>query len=51
MMAVVSIIFDKYKIKPTEAANGSIAIEMFKKAMDKPCKCANRAYKLVFMDI
>ena len=51
MMAVVSIIFDKYKIKPTEAANGKIAIEMFKEAMDKPCKCSNRAYKLVFMDI
>ena len=51
MMAVVSMIFDKYKIKPTEAANGKIAVDMFNEAMDKPCKCSNRAYKLVFMDI
>jgi len=51
MMAVVSIIVDKYKIKPAEAANGKIAIDMFREAMEKPCQCANRAYKLVFMDI
>ena len=51
MMAVVSIIVDKYKIKPAEAANGKIAIDMFTQAMQKPCQCANRAYKLVFMDI
>ena len=51
MMAVVSIIMDKYKIKPTEAANGQIAIDMFTQAMQKPCQCVNRAYKLVFMDI
>ena len=51
MMAVVSVIFDKYKIRPTEAANGKIAIDMFKEAMNKPCKCVNRAYKLIFMDI
>ena len=51
MMAVVSIIMDKYKIKPIEAINGKIAIDMFKEAMNKPCKCPNRAYKLIFMDI
>ena len=51
MMAVVAIIFDKYKIKPTEAANGKIAIDLFREAMNKPCQCPNRAYKLVFMDI
>ena len=24
---------------------------MFKAALDKPCKCKNRAYKLIIMDI
>ena len=51
MMAVTSMMFDKFKIKPIEAANGQIAIDLFREAMNKPCGCSNRAYKLIFMDI
>lgn len=45
------MIFDKLKIKPEEAQNGEIAVQMYKEAMKKECKCKNRAYKLIFMDI
>jgi hypothetical protein len=51
MMTVVSVIFDKYKFKPAEAQNGLIAVNMVKEALQKPCKCKNRAFKLIFMDI
>ena len=51
MMAVSSIILQKFKIKPSEATNGQIGIDMFRDALAKPCQCANRAFKLIFMDI
>ena len=34
-----------------EAANGQIAVDLFKQALDNPCGCKNRAYKLIFMDL
>lgn len=40
-----------FKIKVDEAVNGSDAVELFTTAMNKPCKCKNRAYKLILMDI
>lgn len=45
------MIFNKYEIMAEEAQNGEIAVEMFTKGVQKECKCINRAYKLVFMDI
>ena len=51
MMAIVSQVIDKYKFTPVEAANGQIAVDLFKQGMEKPCQCPNRAYKLIFMDI
>jgi len=40
-----------FKIKPDEAQNGQIAIEMYERALNLPCKCQNRVYKLILMDI
>ena len=34
-----------------EAGNGQIAVDLFKQALDNPCGCKNRAYKLIFMDL
>ena len=31
--------------------NGQMAVDMFKQGLDKECKCPNRAYKLILMDI
>ena len=42
---------DKYNLEPDEAHNGKIALEMFQKEFEKPCKCDNRGYKLILMDI
>ena len=28
-----------------------MAVDMFKSGLDKECKCPNRAYKLILMDI
>jgi CheY-like chemotaxis protein len=51
MMTIAEMLFRKFEIKPVEAQNGQIAIELFKEAMNRPCKCPNRAFKLIFMDI
>jgi CheY-like chemotaxis protein len=45
------MIFNKFGIRPDEAQNGEIAVEMFKTALSKDCDCNNRAYKLILMDI
>jgi CheY-like chemotaxis protein len=51
MMTVNMLLLSLYGIKPDEAQNGKIAVEMFQNAMQKSCKCPNRAYKLILMDI
>jgi CheY-like chemotaxis protein len=38
-------------MRPEEAQNGEIAVQMFSEAMAKRCRCNNRGYKLIFMDI
>jgi len=52
MMTVVTILMD---INPSfnivEAQNGKIAVDKFKEGVNKSCKCKDRAFKLVLMDI
>ena len=31
--------------------NGQVAVDMFKEGFSKACKCENRAYSLIFMDL
>ena len=50
-MALKAMLELKSQITPDEAQNGQIAIDMFKAGLDKECKCPNRAYKLILMDI
>ena len=40
-----------YDMDITEAVNGKIAVELFKESLKKPCKCINRAFKLIIMDL
>ena len=34
-----------------KANDGTVAVEMIKKCLEKPCKCANRVFKLIVMDL
>ena len=51
IMAVRCLVKDHFDIDVDEAKNGKIALEMYKKGFDKKCKCPDRAYKLIFMDL
>ena len=51
VMTLKLLIKDKYDMDADEAVNGKIGVEMFKKGLDKPCGCPDRAYKLIFMDL
>jgi hypothetical protein len=50
-MTIRVIMLDKFGFEPDEACDGDVAVEMFKKGLEKPCGCPNRAYKLIFMDL
>ena len=50
-MALRLMLEECFNISPVEAVNGQMAIDMFKEGLDKECKCSNRAYKLILMDI
>jgi PleD family two-component response regulator len=51
IMAITSIIKENFKIEVHEANNGEKAVEMYKKAVSKKCKCRDRVYRVIFMDI
>ena len=51
VLAVRVMIKENFILDIDQAANGKIGFEMFKKGIEKPCGCENRAYKLVFMDL
>ena len=34
-----------------EAQNGEIAVKKYTEALDKPCNCPNKGFKLVLMDL
>ena len=45
------MIKENYNIDIEDACNGKIALDKFKAGFDKPCKCINRTYRLILMDI
>ena len=51
IMAVKVMIEESFNMGVTEALDGHIAVDLFKAGLDKPCKCPNRAFKLIFMDM
>ena len=52
MMTVVTLLKDiNPELTIVEAQNGKIAVDKFKEAVKKECKCNNRGFKLVLMDI
>ena len=38
-------------IKVDEANNGLVAVQQFQNQVKKTCRCDNRFYKIIFMDI
>lgn len=51
LLALKVMLKIQFNITPDEAENGQIAVDMYKEGLRKECKCINRAYKLIFMDI
>jgi CheY-like chemotaxis protein len=45
------MIKENYNIDIEDACNGKIALDKFKVGFQKPCKCINRTYRLILMDI
>ena len=50
-MAAVLIFQKKYSYDVYTASSGQIAINMIQHRVNKECKCDNRVFKIVFMDI
>ena len=51
LLTLQNLIRSKLDIQAHEAINGQVAIDMVRKLLEKPCKCPNRAYKFIIMDI
>jgi hypothetical protein len=51
ILPIKLLIKEHFDIEIEEASNGAIAVEMFKKGLDKPCQCSQRSYTLIFMDL
>ena len=51
ILAVKCMVKENFQLDVDQALNGLIALEMYKKAYEKPCMCNDRTYKLVFMDL
>ena len=51
ILAVKLMLKDKFQMDIEEALDGKFAVEMFEEAIQKPCGCPNRAFKLIFMDL
>ena len=45
------LIRSNYGMGIDDAPDGKVAFEKFKKELNKPCGCINRAYRLILMDI
>ena len=41
----------EYKVPADTAINGKIALDMYKKALNKECGCSKRVYPLIIMDL
>ena len=42
---------ENFDIEIEMTGDGLKALELFTEGFNKPCKCPNRAYKLIFMDL
>jgi CheY-like chemotaxis protein len=42
---------ENYDLSVDDACNGAIAVEKYKAALDKPCGCIDRSYRLILMDL
>ena len=51
ILAVKLMLKDKFNLDIHEALDGKFAVEMFNQAIQNPCRCPNRAYKIIFMDL
>ena len=51
IMPVRFLLKSMFHIDIDDASDGQVALDKFKKELNKPCGCINRAYRLIFMDI
>ena len=51
LMPLNMLITKLFQINTELAFDGSQAVALFKENYDKPCKCENRAFKFIFMDL
>lgn len=52
ILAVKCMLNENFEeIQVDEAENGLIAYKKFKEGFDRECKCEDRVYKLIFMDL
>jgi CheY-like chemotaxis protein len=51
ILAVKTMIFEHFKIGVDQAINGLIAVEMYLEGYQRKCRCPNRTYKLIIMDL
>ena len=51
ILPLVMVLENQLDIDTEKAQNGLQAVNMFINAYKKPCKCQNRGYKLILMDI
>jgi CheY-like chemotaxis protein len=51
IMPIKSLTEEEFKVFPETAINGQIAVDLYKEGYKKVCKCKNRAFKLIIMDI
>jgi CheY-like chemotaxis protein len=45
------MIKNNFSLDIVDAANGDIALNLFKEGFNKKCGCINRAFKLIIMDL
>ena len=51
LMPLNMLITQLFQIQTDLAFNGIQAVQLFKENYEKACKCDNRAYKFIFMDL
>ena len=51
IMPVRFLIKQNYGLDIDESSDGKVAFEKFEEGFNQPCRCINRTYRLIFMDI
>jgi CheY-like chemotaxis protein len=51
ILAIKLMSEEMLNVKVDEANNGLVAVEQFQKQVNKKCRCDNRFYRIIFMDI